>query len=82
MGTVYEHRLEAYEYRRSNCTESMHLLTYVYHFLHLVPPGRHTIDVNISKYLLAEYYWPAFKAPIKHADAKGVMCVSASPSVL
>ena len=38
--------------------------------------GRHTIDVNISKYLLAEYYWPAFKAPIRHADAKGVVSES------
>ena len=35
---------------------------------------RHNVDANISKYLLADYYWPAFRAPIKRADAKGVMC--------
>ena len=36
--------------------------------------GRHTVDPNISKYLLSDYYWPAFKAAIRRADAKGVMC--------
>ena len=25
---------------------------------------RHTIDVNISKYLLADYYWAAFRKTI------------------
>jgi len=35
---------------------------------------RHTVDANISKYLLRDYYWPAFRAAIKDADAKGVMC--------
>ena len=36
--------------------------------------GRHTIDVNVSKYLLADEYWPAFRAAIRGAGAKGVMC--------
>ena len=36
--------------------------------------GRHSVDPNISKYMLADYYWPAFKASIRSADAKGVMC--------
>lgn len=35
---------------------------------------RHNVSANISKYLLADYYWPAFKASIRDADAKGVMC--------
>ena len=35
---------------------------------------RHTVDVNVSKYLLRDYYWPAFRAAIKFAGAKGVMC--------
>jgi|EP01046_Picozoa_sp_COSAG06_P031429 beta-glucosidase-like glycosyl hydrolase len=35
---------------------------------------RHTVDVNVSKYLLRDYYWPAFRAAIKDAGAKGVMC--------
>ena len=34
---------------------------------------RHTADANISKYALAEYYWPAFKGAIRDAGAKGVM---------
>ena len=34
---------------------------------------RHTIDVNISKYLLADYYWPAFRKTISNGGAKGVM---------
>ena len=35
---------------------------------------RHTVDANISKQLLADYYWPAFRAPIRDAGALGVMC--------
>jgi beta-D-xylosidase 4 len=35
---------------------------------------RHTIDVNISKYLLADYYWAAFRKTISNAGARGVMC--------
>ena len=35
---------------------------------------RHTVSPNISKYLLADYYWPAFRAAVKQADAKGFMC--------
>jgi beta-glucosidase-like glycosyl hydrolase len=35
---------------------------------------RHTADARISKYALAEYYWPAFKGAIRDAGAKGVMC--------
>lgn len=31
-------------------------------------------EANISKYLLADYYWPAFRASIKLGKAKGVMC--------
>ena len=33
-----------------------------------------TVDVNVSKYLLADYYWPAFRASIRDGKAKGVMC--------
>merc|ERR1712166_92164 len=36
--------------------------------------NRHTVSPNISKYLLADYYWPAFRAAVKQADAKGFMC--------
>lgn len=35
---------------------------------------RHNFSANISKYLLADYYWPAFRASIKLGKAKGVMC--------
>ena len=35
---------------------------------------RMTVDVNVSKYLLADYYWPAFRASIRDGKAKGVMC--------
>eukprot|EP00930_Biecheleria_cincta_P068790 TRINITY_DN56620_c0_g1_i1.p1 TRINITY_DN56620_c0_g1~~TRINITY_DN56620_c0_g1_i1.p1 ORF type:complete len:828 (-),score=123.36 TRINITY_DN56620_c0_g1_i1:71-2341(-) len=35
---------------------------------------RHNFSARISKYLLADYYWPAFKASIKQGHAKGVMC--------
>lgn len=39
---------------------------------------RHDFSATISKYLLADrctdYYWPAFKAPIREGKAKGVMC--------
>ena len=35
---------------------------------------RHTVDANVSRYLLTDYYWPAFRAAIMQADAKGVMC--------
>ena len=33
-----------------------------------------TVDVNVSKYLLTDYYWPAFRASIRDGKAKGVMC--------
>lgn len=36
--------------------------------------NRHTVDVNLTKYLLADYYWPAFRASIRNGNAKGVMC--------
>lgn len=35
---------------------------------------RHTVDASISKYVLSDYYWKQFKAAIRDADAKGVMC--------
>ncbi|EOD18267.1 hypothetical protein EMIHUDRAFT_447998 [Emiliania huxleyi CCMP1516] len=35
---------------------------------------RHTVDVNVSRQLLTDYYWPAFRAPIREAGALGVMC--------
>ena len=35
---------------------------------------RHTADANLTNYLLADYYWVAFRAAITRADAKGVMC--------
>eukprot|EP00729_Bicosta_minor_P018335 gene18335-2827_t len=35
---------------------------------------RHTVDVNLTNYLLTDYYWPAFRKSIKDAHAKGVMC--------
>jgi beta-glucosidase-like glycosyl hydrolase len=38
------------------------------------PFTRYTVDANISKYLLTDYYWPAFRASIKDAGAKGIMC--------
>ena len=34
---------------------------------------RHTVDANVSKHALADYYWPAFKSSIR-AGARGVMC--------
>lgn len=34
---------------------------------------RHTVDVNLTNYLLADEYWPAFKKSIRDAGAKGVM---------
>ena len=36
--------------------------------------GRHTIDANVSKYSLQDYYWPAFRTSIKQGNALGVMC--------
>eukprot|EP00937_MAST-01D_sp_MAST-1D-sp2_P001941 g1941.t1 len=36
--------------------------------------SRHTVDANISKHALADFYWPAFKGAIRDAGAKGVMC--------
>jgi beta-glucosidase len=27
--------------------------------------NRHTVDVNLTKYLLADYYWPAFKGTVQ-----------------
>ena len=38
------------------------------------PISRHTIDANISKYSLQDYYWPAFRTSIKDGNALGVMC--------
>ena len=35
---------------------------------------RHTVSANVSKYLLTDYYWPAFRAAVREADAKGFMC--------
>ena len=35
---------------------------------------RHTIDANISKYALQDYYWPAFRKSIVEGGAAGVMC--------
>lgn len=35
---------------------------------------RHTVDVNLTKYLLADEYWPAFRTSIRDAGARGVMC--------
>ena len=35
---------------------------------------RETFDANVSNQLLADYYYPAFRASIVAADAKGVMC--------
>ena len=36
--------------------------------------SRHSVNANLSNYLLADYYWVAFRAAITKADAKGVMC--------
>ena len=36
--------------------------------------NRHTVNANLSNYLLQDYYWPAFRKSIKDAGAKGVMC--------
>ena len=36
--------------------------------------ARDSIDVNVSNYMLTDAYFPAFKAPIRNAGAKGVMC--------
>jgi beta-glucosidase-like glycosyl hydrolase len=36
--------------------------------------GRHTIDVNMSKYSLQDTYWPAFRQAIAEGEAAGVMC--------
>jgi len=36
--------------------------------------SRENFDANVSDYLLADYYWPAFRAAIRTADAKGIMC--------
>ena len=36
--------------------------------------NRHTIDVNITKQNLADFYWPAFRESIRHGKAKGIMC--------
>ena len=36
--------------------------------------SRETFDANVSNQLLADYYYPAFRASIVAADAKGVMC--------
>ena len=35
---------------------------------------RHTVSANVSRYALADFYWPAFRTAITEADAKGVMC--------
>eukprot|EP01047_Picozoa_sp_COSAG01_P051855 COSAG01_NODE_5391_length_4291_cov_3.036021_4_plen_615_part_00 len=36
--------------------------------------ARDSIDVNVTNYMLADTYFPAFKAPIRNAGALGVMC--------
>ena len=36
--------------------------------------NRHTIDVNLTKQNLADFYWPAFRESIRHGKAKGIMC--------
>ena len=36
--------------------------------------SRETFDANVSNQLLADYYYPAFRASIVAADVKGVMC--------
>jgi len=47
---------------------------------------RHNFSAKISKYLLADYYWPAFRTSIREGKAKGVMCsynaVNGIPSCL
>ncbi len=35
---------------------------------------RHNISVNVSNYTLSDAYFPGFRAAIKHAGAKGIMC--------
>lgn len=35
---------------------------------------RHNISVNISNFTLSDAYFPGFRAAIKHAGAKGIMC--------
>jgi beta-glucosidase-like glycosyl hydrolase len=35
---------------------------------------RHTVDAQIPIQQLTDFYWPAFRAAIVEADAKGVMC--------
>lgn len=35
---------------------------------------RHNISVNISNYTLSDAYFPAFRAAISNAGARGVMC--------
>ena len=37
---------------------------------------RHNISANVSNYTLADAYFPAFRAAIRDADAKGIMCRS------
>ena len=36
--------------------------------------NRHTVDVQIDNFTLADAYFPAFKSAILHTDARGVMC--------
>ena len=35
---------------------------------------RHNISVNVSNFSLSDAYFPGFRAAIKHAGAKGIMC--------
>ena len=35
---------------------------------------RNTVSANVSKYMLQDFYWPAFRTSIREGDAKGVMC--------
>lgn len=35
---------------------------------------RHTIDVNLTRYLLADYYLVPFKHSIREGKARGIMC--------
>ena len=36
--------------------------------------NRHTVDVQIDNFTLADAYFPAFRAAIEATDARGVMC--------
>ena len=40
---------------------------------------RHNISVNVSNFTLSDAYFPGFRAAIKHAGAKGIMCSCTIP---